>query len=319
MRDMARKLRVEYVGAIYHVMNRGDRREPIFKDDGDRQCFMKTLAECCVKTDWQAYAWCLMPNHFHLVISTPKPNLVLGMKWLLGTYTGRFNRRHKLSGHVFGGRYKALIVDGGGNGYLRAVCDYVHLNPVRAGLLSREQKLSTYPWSSYRHYLQQPARRASWLRVEPVFGEMRIPRDTAAARKEFERQMELRRWEKHPEEWQHLRRGWCLGDDAFRKELLVRMADQAGASHYGEELRESAEEKAQKIVAEEMKRIGWSEKDLRICRKGDPQKVSIARRLRQETTMTLKWIAHRLQMGTWTHVTNRLYHLKNQARVNTKD
>jgi REP-associated tyrosine transposase len=311
MRDMARKLRVEYAGAIYHVMNRGDRREPIFKDDGDRQCFMKILAECCAKTDWQAHAWCLMPNHFHLVINTPKSNLVSGMKWLLGTYTGRFNRRHKLSGHLFGGRYKALIVDGSGNGYLRAVCDYVHLNPARAGLLSREQKLSAFPWSSYGQYLQRPAQRPGWLRIEPVFGEMRIPRDTAAARKEFERQMESRRREKHPEEWQRLRRGWCLGDDAFRKELLARMAGRAGASHYGEELRESAEEKAQKIVVEEMKLIGWGEKDLRIFRKGDPKKVCIARRLRQETTMTLKWIAHRLQMGTWTHVANRLYHQKN--------
>src|SRR6185437_4163044 len=122
---MARKLRVEYPGAIYHVMNRGDRREPIFRDDDDRRIFMETLAQACQKTGWQAHAWCLMHNHLHLVIETPKPNLVAGMKWFLGTYTGRFNRRHKLFGHLFAGRYKALIVDGSGNGYLRTVCDYV--------------------------------------------------------------------------------------------------------------------------------------------------------------------------------------------------
>jgi ABC-type cobalamin/Fe3+-siderophores transport system ATPase subunit len=101
-----------------------------------------------------------------------------------------------------------------------------------------------------------------------------------------------------------------LGGEAFRKELLVQMAEKAGASHYGEELHESAEEKAQRIVAEEMRQLGWREEDLEQHRKGDRRKVRIARRLRQETTMTLKWIANRLKMGTWTHVTNRLYHLK---------
>jgi REP element-mobilizing transposase RayT len=115
---MARKLRIQYPGAIYHVMNRGDRREAIFEDDEDRQRLLKALTEACEKTGWQVHAHCLMRNHFHLVIETPQPNLVAGMKWLLGTYTSRFNRRHKEFGHLFSGRYKALIVDGSGNGYL---------------------------------------------------------------------------------------------------------------------------------------------------------------------------------------------------------
>src|SRR5216117_2272504 len=127
---VARKLRVQYPGAIYHLMNRGDRREPIFKDDADRTRFLETLGQCCAKTEWQVHAWCLMNNHFHLVIETPKANLVAGMKWFLGTYTARFNRRHKLFGHLFSGRYKALLVDGSGKGYLKRVCDYVHLNPA---------------------------------------------------------------------------------------------------------------------------------------------------------------------------------------------
>ena len=111
-----RKLRVEYPGAIYHVMNRGDRREEIFRDDEDRLRFLGTLSEACVKTGWQVHALCLMPNHFHLVVETPQPNLVAGMKWFLGTYTARFNRRHKVFGHLFSGRYKALVVDGSGSG-----------------------------------------------------------------------------------------------------------------------------------------------------------------------------------------------------------
>jgi hypothetical protein len=149
-----------------------------------------------------------------------------------------------------------------------------------------------------------------WLSVGRLLGETGIPKDSAPGRKEFERVMELRRWEDHPEEWKRVRRGWCLGNKAFRKELLTQIAEQAGNSHYGEELRESAEEKAQRMVGEEMKRLGWREEDLRTHRKGDPKKVKIARRLRKETTMTLKWIAERLMMGTWTHVTNRLYHLR---------
>ena len=104
---MPRKLRVEYAGAIYHVINRGDRREPIFLEDADYELFVETLGEACEKTGWQVHAYCLMPNHFHLVMETPEANLVAGMKWFLGTYTARFNRRHKYFGHLFSGRYKA--------------------------------------------------------------------------------------------------------------------------------------------------------------------------------------------------------------------
>src|SRR5882672_4471374 len=94
---MARKLRIQYEGAIYHVMNRGDHREDIFGGDKDRQLFIETLGQACAKTDWQIHAWCLMSNHFHLVVETPKANLVDGMKWLLGTYTCRFNRHTNFS------------------------------------------------------------------------------------------------------------------------------------------------------------------------------------------------------------------------------
>src|SRR5215467_7035490 len=185
--SMARKLRVQYPGAIYHAMNRGDRREPIFNDDKDRLLFLDTLGEACQKTDWQIHAWCLMNNHFHLVTETPRGNLVDGMQWLLGVYTNRFNHRQKEFGHLFSGRYKALIVDGSGNGYLKSVCDYVHLNPVRAKVLKRRSKLRDYRWSSYPEYLKLPRKRWPWLRVERLFGEWGIPKDSEAGREQFER------------------------------------------------------------------------------------------------------------------------------------
>ena len=105
---MARKLRIQYPGAVYHVMNRGNRGDPIFHGELDYEHFLRTLEEACRKALWQVHAYCLMRNHFHLVIETSQPTLVAGMKWLLGTYTVRFNRRRRQFGHLFSGRYKAI-------------------------------------------------------------------------------------------------------------------------------------------------------------------------------------------------------------------
>jgi len=301
-----RKLRVQYPGAIYHVMNRGDRREAIFEDDHDRRRFLETLGQACEKTGWQVHAYCLMSNHFHLVVETPQPNLVVGMKWLLGTYTSRFNRRHKEFGHVFSGRYKSLIVDGSGNGYLKTVCDYVHLNPVRAGVLRAGRPLESYPWSSYGQYLKAPAKRLCWLRADRLLGEWRIPKDSPAGRKQFALCLEERRRQESPKaDWKSVERGWCLGDKAFKEELLAQMHAHRG-DHYGPELREADAVHAERLVEAELRRRGWTQAELSRRRKGDSEKVEMAWRLRQETTMTLKWIAQRLNMGAWTHVSNCL-------------
>ena len=313
---MPRKLRIQYPGAIYHVMNRGDRRQAIFADDHDRQRFLQALGEACEKTGWQVHAYCLMSNHFHLVIETPQPNLVAGMKWLLGTYTSRFNRRHKEFGHLFSGRYKALMVDGSGDGYPKSVCDYVHLNPARAKQLSRQQRLSAFRWSSYNEYLKGPKQRWRWLRVDRLQGEHGIAKDSDAGRDEFEKRMEARRAAEDGREFKGIVRGWCLGSEAFRKELLAQMRE-SRKDHYGAELREADEVHAERMVVEELRRRGLQEAGLSERRKGDAQKVEIAWRLRQETTMTLKWIARRLVMGTWTSVSNSLV-LKRKQNANCK-
>ena len=302
---MARKLRLEYPGAVYHVMNRGDRREAIFQDDQDRELFLATLAEACAKADWQVHAYCLMGNHFHLVVETPQGNLVAGMKWFLGTYTARCNRRHKLCGHLFSGRYQSLVVDAASPGYLRTVCEYVHLNPVRAKWLRPEEPLRAYRWSSYPAYLERTGRRPAWLRVDRVFDEMGIPKDSVAGRKRFERVMEERRQDS-PEDYGRIRRGWCWGEEAFRKELLAQVEDRRGASHYGEELQESATAKAERLAKEGLEDLGWTEAELGARRRGDGAKLELAVKLRAETTMTLKWIAARLQMGTGASLSNLL-------------
>jgi REP element-mobilizing transposase RayT len=260
---MPRKLRVQYPGAIYHVMSRGDRRDNIFLNDVDRQDFLKTLAETCQKTGFEVHAYCLMPNHFHLVVETPEANLVSGMAWLLSTYTIRLNARHKLFGHVFGGRYKALVVDGSGNGYLKTVCDYVHLNPVRAGMIKAEERLVAYPWSSLIWYAAAPEHRPAWMRVDRLLGEHGIGADSSAGRQQFEQRMEWRRGAEEDEQaLAPLRRGWCLGSEEFRRQILERMAGQLGDHHAGELRRQSGEVRAERILAEELQRLGWTEADL---------------------------------------------------------
>jgi putative transposase len=216
---------------MYHIMSRGAQRDDIFLCDVDRQNFLKTLAAACQKTGWQVHAYCLMRNHYHLVLETPNADLVAGMAWLQSTYTIRLNNRHKLTGHVLSGRYKAQLVEGRGNDYLRTACDYVHLNPVRAGLVGAEDRLLAYPWSSFPLYLAAPEHRPQWMRVDRLLGEHGIGRDSPAGRQEFERQMERRRLEEVDEEpLQEFRRGWCLGSEAFRREMFEQIRQARGQS-----------------------------------------------------------------------------------------
>ncbi len=295
---MPRKPRVQYPGAIYHVMSRGDQRDDIFLGDIDRQDFLKTLAEACRKTGWRVHAYCLMRNHYHLLVETPEANLVSGMAWLQSTYTIRFNHRHDLTGHVLSGRYKAQLVDGSGTGYLRTACDYIHLNPVRAGLLDPEDRLLAYPWSSFPLYLAAPEHRPQWLQVDRLLGEHGIERDSPAGRQEFERRMERRRLEQADEEsLQAFRSSWCLGGEEFRREMLDQVAGKLGDNHPGELRRESGEARAQRIISEELARLGWSEADLSLRRKSDPAKLALAARLRSDTTLTIRAIASRLKLG----------------------
>ncbi len=142
------------------------------------------------------------------------------MAWLQSTYTIRLNHRHQLFGHVFSGRYKAQLVEGSGNGYLRTACDYVHLNPVRARMLKAEERLLAYPWSSFGAYLAAPEHRPTWVRVDRLLGEHGIQEDTPAGRAEFERGWKGGGWRRRdPEALKALRRGWCLGSESFRREM----------------------------------------------------------------------------------------------------
>jgi REP-associated tyrosine transposase len=306
---MARPVRIEYPGAIYHVLNRGDRRQAIVRDDADRHRFLELFERTCKKTGWEIHAYCLMSNHFHLVVETPRENLSAGMQWLLGSYTQAFNRRHAFWGHLFGGRYRAVLVDGRKGGYLRQVCNYVHLNPVRAKLIKAHERVDSYPWSSCGLYLRSKGKRPEWLRTDRLLGEHGIVSEGASGRREFSRRMEAAREEANqPAQLKAIRHGWKLGAEDFLDWIVERVELRLEEAHPGRQRDETDERKAERIVQEEMKRLGWTKQELVRRKKGDALKVKLARRLRAETTVSLKWIANKLHMGTWTHVSNRLYH-----------
>lgn len=142
---MSRPLRLEYPGALWHVTSRGNERREIFRDDADREVFFETLQRVVAMFRWRIYAWVLMNNHYHLLIETPEPNLSRGMRQLNGIYTQRFNRRHKRTGHLMQGRFKAILVEK--EAHLLELCRYVVLNPVRAGAARSARE---WRWSSYR-------------------------------------------------------------------------------------------------------------------------------------------------------------------------
>ena len=156
-----------------------------------------------------------------------------------------------------------------------------------------------YPWSSFGYYLATPEHRPRWIRVDRLLGEHGLPGDTGGARQEFERRMEARRLEPGDEEGlKALRRGWCLGSEDFKQQQLETLEGKVGEHHFGELRMETAQAKAQRIIAEELARLGWQEAEMAARRKQDPDKVQLAQRLRKETTLSVRQIAERLHLGT---------------------
>ncbi|MDF1828124.1 MAG: transposase [Legionellaceae bacterium] len=163
---MARPQRIEYENAYYHVMNRGAGRENIFHDDIDRKAFLNVIDEAYIQFGLEVHAYCLMDNHYHLLIKTPRANLSRIMRHINGVYTQRYNRRQKTDGALFRGRYKAILVDS--DAYLLHLSKYIHLNPMSAKLV---ETLEDYAWSSYRAYIEK-ACRPNWLHLSEVYGQV---------------------------------------------------------------------------------------------------------------------------------------------------
>ena len=312
---MARSIRIEYAGANYHVMARGNRREDIYLDDEDRRFFLGTLAEACAMTGWRVFAWVLMSNHYHLCIQTPEPNLVAGMKWLQNTVTRRFNVRHRAWGRVFGDRYKAIPVEGGGH-YGRTLMDYIHLNPVRAGIIkpAEGQSVMDYPWSSVAGgYALAPEKRAKWLAAESGLAEHGLP-DTAEGRQRFVELLDRRAVVEDaarsgiPEDSaevdarrSHLRRGWYWGSEKFAERLLKMVEAMSGKGKSrgykrATEQRAHGEKQAEKWLAEGLAAAELSEEGIRSLPGSDGRKAALAELLWSRTTVSQEWLAENLHL-----------------------
>ncbi|MDD5297128.1 MAG: transposase [Rhodocyclaceae bacterium] len=211
---MARPLRIELSGGLYHVTSRGDRREAIFLCDADREAWLALLGQVCERFNWRCHAYCQMTNHYHLVIETPQGNLAQGMRQMNGVYTQYVNRSHGRVGHVFQGRYKAILVEK--DRYLLELARYVVLNPLRAGMV---RELGEWPWSSYPAMIGKTGAPA-WLQTDWLLGQFGAVRRRAQDRfEDF-----VRAGVGLPALWDKLSHQIFLGDDEFVSHMQDRIA-----------------------------------------------------------------------------------------------
>lgn len=299
---MSRKLRLEYAGACYHVMNRGNYRQDLFASDGAAGAFERCLGECAVRFCWRVHAYVIMRNHFHLALETPEPNLSEGMKWLQGTWAVRFNRFRREMGRPFQGRYKAILVEPGQ--VLARVAQYIHLNPVRAGVVP-VRRLLHYSWSSLPR-LAGPNRPA-WLEPSTILRETEGAADSPAGwRRYLDHLGEFAR--SNPDHRESTRRewetGWAIGSDAFKSRLQERLTQPLPVDDrfllLGSD--RNALRQAREHLWEERLRLLANERRVDLAqlprRKSDPLKIGLAAAMKDTTSVSNQWLAARLAMGT---------------------
>jgi len=214
---MSRPLRIELEGGLYHVTSRGDRREDIFLCEADRYLWLEILGEVCRRYNWVCHAWCQMTNHYHVVVETVEGNLSQGMRHLNGVYTQKLNQIHRRVGHVFQGRYRAIMVEK--ETHLLELMRYVVLNPVRAGMID---EAGDWPWSSYG-VMVGTASRPEWLQTDFVLGQFGGTRGRAVSGYiDF-----IRAGVGQPSVWQSLRGQIYLGSEAFMDRMQVLISDRS--------------------------------------------------------------------------------------------
>lgn len=294
---MPRKLRLEFEGAVYHVISRGNYRSDVFAHESTKAAFLKCLSEAAGKAGWVVHAWCVMSNHYHVCLETPQPNLVQGMRWLQATFALRFNRLRGERGHLFQGRYKALPVAPETVG---AVCHYIHLNPVRAGLVDAIA-LPQWPWTSLVQ-LMRPRQRPVWLSFAAALDHAGGLDDTAAGRKRY---VAYLGWLQEDEagqkelEFDRLSKDWAVGSRQFKKELIKAHGHLAGRNERGEA---SPDEIAEELWAERLgiylAAVKKTERDGQAEPKGAGWKVAVAAAMKRTTTASNPWLARRLHMGS---------------------
>lgn len=293
---MARRLRIEYEGALYHVISRGNYRSPIFEDNRSKAAFLKCLFEACVRAEWILAAFVIMRNHYHLAIKTPHGNLSTGMQWLQSTFAARFNRFRRESGHVFQGRFKALLVESDAD--LAKVAHYIHLNPVRAKIAEPE-RLHTYLYSSYVYHQQN--NRPDFLIPDVCLNGAGELQDTPNGWRTYARflgWLAESEGEQKRLKFESLSRGWVMGTPQFRQEVARdRQKNILNSSSASKEIRDAKNALCEIFLARALKRINRGKADIRRDRKSAPWKIAIAAQLKRYSTAKNPWIAAQLNIG----------------------
>lgn len=298
---MARSLRIERENGVYHVINRGNYRKDLFLNEGAHQSFEGCLFEACEKCGWVLEGFCVMTNHFHLVIRTPRGNLVYGMKWLQSTFANRYHRYRKAHGKLFQGRYKSLIVEE--DPYLGALQHYVHLNPARAGICEVEA-LERYRWSSY-WYLNNPKLRPTFLDPTGSLAHAGGLADTAHGRRKYRDYLVWLSSDAGARKemaFEKMCRGWALGSREFKRELLkseglLKDVSFEALKLEGKDLREANELQWEHFFDRGIRAAQKNKTAIAGEKKSADWKVWIARELRRRTSAPNVWIAQRLNMG----------------------
>lgn len=303
---MARTLRLEAEGGVYHLINRGNYRADVFGDEGARKAFLWCLAQACERTGWVVHAWCVMSNHFHLAVETPQANLVEGMRWLQGTYATRFNRFRTERGHLFQGRYKSLIVDRFEG--LGPLCHYIHLNPVRAGLCGAPE-LPQWPWTSLR-WVVQPRLRAAWFCAEAALVHAGGLSDTPAGQRKY---VEYLAWLAEDEparkalNFERMSRGWVIGGKSFKQDVAAEHRSAAAALERGDrQLDEARDALLEDRLDSLLARVGRTRSDAHRATKFEDWKVAVAAAMKASTTATNRWLSVALHMGSMHEVSRRV-------------
>lgn len=301
---MARKIRIEYSGAYYHIINRGNYRSWIFESEGARVSFLNCLQEACLAKEWRLHSWVLMSNHYHLCIRTPNPNLVDGMRWLQSTFANRFNRFRKANGHVFQGRYKAILLDADAVG---PVCHYIYLNPVRANLV-KASELQNYSASGF-YQLWNPSKRWSFFDASTALAEAGGLDDTRSGHRSYRDYLEWLSTEDSEQRrlgFERMCRGWAKGSKNFKKAVKDDLKDSISKKIVESEAKELREPLWEVRLRQGLAALGKTDVDLLSDRKGADWKVMLAGYLRKRCLTPNVWLAERLNMGTAKSVSSRI-------------
>ncbi len=315
---MARKLRLEFPGACYHVINRGNYRADIFRTEGARTAFETCLFEACAKSGWVLHAYVLMRNHYHLALETPEGNLVAGMQWLQSTFANRFNKLRGERGHLFQGRYKALLVEEGAP--LGQVCHYIHLNPVRAGVMSVEQ-LTNYRHGSY-WYLSRPKLRPPFLESRTALQEAGELADTKAGWKNYADYLAWQAVEGpagRNKAYVSMSRGWALGGAGFKRSLLKDHAIATDARAWTPEgARELREARWDDLLEKALRKAGKAAEDAKAAPKSAAWKLALAAWMKMRTQAGNSWLSQRLHLGAPAALSRNLTHYRRTAQTSDK-